>query len=307
MIRLLSPGDPEQRTGGYLYNKHLVSALQSKGVPAQIQALRWPWASGAGPHLSFPEPVLVDGLMWMDLPSISRAVVLVHSFAAWEPGAPEGTLERELEALRRAEALVCTGGPVHRLLTLAGLDSSLALPGVEVRLGPKPNGPVHLLCAATLTARKGHARLLEALSGLEGWTLDLVGSTQREPQTAARIRGLIGALGLEDRVRILGEQADMTPHYHRAHALVHAAHHEAFGMVLAEAVAHGRPVLSTPAGALEVLPVGAALELGDLRVGLAAYLGDAALRERMWVAAQGAELPTWAQAADTVMEVLDGL
>lgn len=312
-VVLLSPGDPEQRTGGYLYNKRLLQAWLELGVQAEILPLSWPLADGDAARVKALGPgvwVLADGLLWESLaPRLSeqRAVVLVHSLRVWEPGQPQAALDEELSALGQAAGLICTGPEVQALLAQGGMNSVLALPGTEGTPGPAPRGVPRLLCAATLTRRKGHARLLRALAELRElpWTLDCVGALDREPETAQAVAELIQELGLEERVRLLGQADEMAAHYHRAHALVHAAHHEAFGMVLSEAVAHGRPVLSTPAGALASLPSSAVLTLDEDLAGLAAYLRDPALREALYQGAQDAQLPSWQDTARTVWRALE--
>lgn len=311
-VVLLSPGDPEQRTGGYLYNKRLVRAWTELGLQAEILPLSWPLALGDAARVAALGPevcVLADGLLWESLRLSRPAAVLVHSFRVWEPGQPQEALEEELAALGRAAGLICTGPEVRGILAAAGLQSALALPGTEGHPGPRPSGTPRLLCAATLTRRKGHARLLRALAELQDlpWTLDCVGSLDREPQTAQAVAELIQALGLEERVRLLGESTQMRAHYHQAHALVHAAHHEAFGMVLSEAVAHGRPVLTTPAGALETLPEQAVLLLDGQLSGLRDYLSDPALREALYEGAQGASLPTWQDTGRAVWRALESM
>lgn len=314
---LLSPGDPEQRTGGYLYNKRLVQAWTELGFEAEILPLSWPLKPGDTARVeALPADVcvLADGLLWESLCSESQgierpAAVLVHSLRAWEPGQPESALGEELAALGRAQALVCTGPKVQALLAQAGLESVMALPGTKGVIGPRPVGAPHLLCAATVTARKGHLRLLQVLATLQDlpWTLDCVGSLTREPETAQAVALAVDSLGLSERVRLLGESTEMTPHYHRAHALVHAAHHEAFGMVLSEALAHGRPVLSTPAGALAYLPSSAVLTLDEDLGGLAAYLRDPAVREALYQGAQAAELPSWQDTARTIWRAFEAM
>lgn len=313
-VVLLSPGDPEQRTGGYLFNKRLVQAWRDMGLQAEILPLSWPlMETDAARVRALPADVclLADGLLWESLRSQSQGIqrpasVLVHSLRAWEPGQPHAALQEEQAVLARAQALICTGPEVQAILAQAGLESVLALPGTQGTPGPAPTGAPHLLCAATVTERKGHLRLLNALAKLKElpWTLSCVGSLSREPQTAKALLQAVDTLGLTNRVRLLGESSDMTPHYHRAHAVVHAAHHEAFGMVLSEAVAHGRPVLSTPAGALQFLPVGAVLALDEQLSGLGAYLRDPALREALHHGAQGADLPTWPDTARIIWRAL---
>src|SRR5690606_21351233 len=115
-------------------------------------------------------------------------------------------------------------------------------------------GPgVALLCVASLTPRKGHLVLLEALHRLIDldWRLTCVGSAERDPACAQAIVAALDRFDLGERVTLVGEraEADLGPIYDRAVLFVLASYHEGYGMVLAEALARGLPVVSTKAGA----------------------------------------------------------
>ena len=171
-----------------------------------------------------------------------------------------------------------------------------------------PGAPLALLCVATLTPRKGHALLVEALAALRDrpWTLHCAGSTTRDPATEAVVRRLVDTLGLQDRVRLHGEldEAALDRLYRQSDAAVLATSFEGYGMALAEAMAHGLPVVSTAVGAIpDLVPAGAGLlvppdDLAALRQALATLLDDPALRARLAAGARaaGRMLPTWADA-----------
>jgi glycosyltransferase involved in cell wall biosynthesis len=174
-----------------------------------------------------------------------------------------------------------------------------------VRLGWRA---LELLCVATVTPRKGHAVLMEALGRLRqrNWRLTCVGSLQRCPATVAALRRQISALRLDASVRLLGEvdAATLASCYQRADVFVLPSYHEGYGMALAEAVAHALPVVSTQAGAIaETLPAGAGVLVppGDsaaLAAALERLLEEPGLRQRLaqGAAAARAALPDWAQA-----------
>ena len=80
-------------------------------------------------------------------------------------------------------------------------------------------------------------------------------------------------------------------------------------MVLTEAISRGIPVLSTPAGALEVLPQGAISEIpaGQPEVWsrkLDSLLGEPQTLREMSAVAAAAVLPSWQDAATEFESVL---
>jgi glycosyltransferase involved in cell wall biosynthesis len=188
---------------------------------------------------------------------------------------------------------------------LDGAPGQGAAPAIVVPRAPGAH--LALLCVATLTPRKGHALLVEALAALRHrpWTLHCAGSTMRDPATTAAVRRLIGARGLEDRVLLHGEldEAALDRLYRQCDAAVLATSLEGYGMALAEAMAHGLPVVSTTAGAIpDLVPPSAGLlvppaDMHALRQALATLLDDAALRSRLAAGALAAAraLPTWPQ------------
>jgi glycosyltransferase involved in cell wall biosynthesis len=178
---------------------------------------------------------------------------------------------------------------------------------------------VRLLCVATVTPRKGHALLLQALAGLKplNWQLHCVGSLTRDPATRAAVRALARDSGLADRIIWHGEvdAAALQAQYAAADLLVLASLHEGYGMVVAEALAAGLPVLATDAGALaQTLPPAAGWRVpaGDvpaLQAALQTLVSDSALRARLAAGARAAGrlLPDWATQAARFAAVLDSV
>lgn len=175
-----------------------------------------------------------------------------------------------------------------------------ALPGGM----PTPR-PLRLLCVASLTPRKGHDLLLRALAGLEehAWHLDCIGSHDLDPAWAKALLGWREEWGLGERVTFLGPlpAEDLGQHYAAADLFVLPSRFEGYGMVCAEALAHGLPILSTRAGALEdTVPAEAGLlvppeDAQALAGALRRLFEDPALRHRLarGARAAGLRLPTW--------------
>jgi glycosyltransferase involved in cell wall biosynthesis len=333
-LDLIQPGDPSTLTGGYLYNRRLLEVLAARGwattvhrldssfptpTPAALEQARQVLAAIPAQRL-----VLVDGLALGGMPDLLERhaqrlhlVGLIHHPLALETGLPAATaaaLQRaEYRALAAVRGVIVTSGATARALADYAVPAErigIVEPGTDRAPAARGSGggPLELLCVATVTPRKGHAVLIEALGGLRrhGWRLTCVGSLQRCPATVAALRRQISALRLDASVRLLGEvdAASLSSCYQRADLFVLPSYHEGYGMALAEAVAHALPVVSTQAGAIaETLPAGAGVlvppgDSGALAAALDRLLEEPELRRRLaqGAAAARAALPDWAQA-----------
>ncbi|MDQ2802329.1 MAG: glycosyltransferase, partial [Pseudomonadota bacterium] len=94
-----------------------------------------------------------------------------------------------------------------------------------------------------LVERKGHHLVIEALASLPGCKLIVVGEGPERP----RLTQLIARLGLDGRVRLLGERphAELPGLYGAADVLVLASSREGWANVLLEAMACGTPVVAS--------------------------------------------------------------
>jgi len=341
----LIPGDWNTPTGGYTYDRRIVLALREAGWAVEVRRL-----DGAWPHPSATELdavsacigsladdtlVVADGLAFGVLAEVVaphaarlRWVALVHHPLHLETGssdaAREQLLQSETGALRYARLVLVTSQ--HTAVDVAAMGVpperiAVVEPGtdaVAMRSAASPRaGPLRLLCVATLTARKGHSLLLQALAGLMhlDWELHSVGSATRDPVTAAGLHALAAPLG--ERVFWHGEVDAPALHaqYAATDVFVLASLHEGYGMVITEALAHGLPMVASDAGALaQTLPAQAGLqvpagEVAPLQAALSRVLSDAALRERLGAGARAAaaQLPSWAVQADRFATALEAV
>jgi len=93
--------------------------------------------------------------------------------------------------------------------------------------------------------RKGLDIALRALRGADGVLLLVVGGS---PEMVAGAEERARALGVADRVRFVGRQADPVPFLHAGDVFVLPSAYEANALVVLEALACGLPVLSTRVG-----------------------------------------------------------
>jgi glycosyltransferase involved in cell wall biosynthesis len=309
----LSPGDPARRTGGFLYNARIIDGLRDSGEPVVVHRVDgdWPLPPDAPSLPALPEGAVVvaDGLLLTAMaPQLAarpdlRVAALVHS-PLWREGGRDALRQREARVLQDCWRVIATSQQTaDELACDIGRPVDVVVPGTDP-MRPSEPGPGHrLLCPAHLIERKGHRTLLEACAGLPDvpWTLELAGSRLVDPTLAARVAADAAALG--GRVRLLGslDAEAMAAAFVRADLVVLASHYEAFGMVLTEAIAHGVPVLTSPAGAVALLGDAArVVPAGDVP-GWSEALGDWLLHEgvraRARAAAHGAaaRLPRWPQ------------
>jgi glycosyltransferase involved in cell wall biosynthesis len=115
-----------------------------------------------------------------------------------------------------------------------------------------PEGAAVVLLPGRLTSWKGQRVLIEAVARLARRDVCcvLVGSDQGRRRYAAGLIRQAEALGIADRLRLAGECDDMPAALMLADVVVHASTQpEAFGRVVIEAQAMGRPVIAADLGA----------------------------------------------------------
>lgn len=336
-LAFLIPGDLDTRTGGYGYNRRLIHELREMGWVVDVRRLgdSFPHPNSADRQhavdqlTALPDGalVLIDGLAYGALPQEVEQehrrvqfMPLVHLMLAHETGltaeAAAMLEESERRALAYARMVIATGRTTVRALTACGVpDARILL--IEPGTDPAPlatgsgSSCCRVLCVASVTPRKGYETLVRALADVRDldWVLTCVGSLDRAPDTARRVRQVVAEAGLASRITFRGElgEEEVAACYHAADLFVLPTFHESYGMVFAEAIARGLPVISTPTGAVRDL-VGddagiliPAADVGQLAEALRRFMSDPALRARLVEGARARRhlLPSWRDVAQT--------
>jgi glycosyltransferase involved in cell wall biosynthesis len=340
------PGDLATPTGGYAYDRRMITELGDLGWRIDLLDLGdgFPWpdeATRAGARtrlLAMPagRSIVVDGLALGVLPETASQLAgrnpllaLVHHPLALE----WGLSVKQADALRASEraALAAVQGVVVTSAATARLVASdygvpaeritVARPGSDpTRLSQgSHDGVVQLLSVGAVVPRKGFDVLIAALATLTDlpWRLTIAGDRTRDRNAAAQLDADIAHHALGDRIDVLGAVSPprLAALYAEADVFVLASHFEGYGMAFAEAVAHGMPIIGTDAGAIpDTVPAGAGLlvDPGDspaLAQALRRVIGDADLRRRLASAARAAAplLPTWQRSAEIFARALETL
>jgi glycosyltransferase involved in cell wall biosynthesis len=338
------PGDIDQPTGGYAYDRRVLGLLPTLGIKAHRLMLPG----------SFPEPsaadiaeaerllkaapdyatLLVDGLAYGALPAAMlrrlrrRIIALVHHPLYLEAGLSEARKKAlqasEKAALAVAQHVIVTSRSTARIVAkemgVAADHISVAEPGTDP--APRASGtgmPMQLLAVGAISPRKGYDVLIVALGPRThiDWRLTIAGPIDRDPAAAAALKVQIADAGLSERVLLKGAVMPGTLDvlYENADVFVMPSLFEGYGMVLAEAMARGLAIVCTTGGAAaETVPDKAAIKVAP---GDAAALGAAIetvmtnrkvrsqMREASWRA--GRLLPTWHETTRRIAAVIMGL
>jgi glycosyltransferase involved in cell wall biosynthesis len=340
------PGDLATTTGGFVYDRRIITELKQLGWPVTPLNLGEGYPCPSPTTLAIAQarlesvpdndPIIIDGLAFGVLPDLAsklrkrhKFIALVHLPLALEYGlSPQQTAllhESERAALESAARVLVTSNTTARhLVAHYGVVPELivvAPPGVDrmpIARGSN-NGVVQLLSIGAVVPGKGFDVLVRALATLSElpWRLWIVGDRTRDVRTAAALDGTIARFGLAERIKMFGSvgQHCLEQFFDGADLFVLASRYESYGMAYTEAIAHGLPVIGTTAGAIpETIPAGAGLLVPpDDQDALASALRCLIERpeERLKIAAGArkaiCQLPNWGDAARAFAQTLDRL
>jgi glycosyltransferase involved in cell wall biosynthesis len=329
------PGDLAMPTGGYRYDRRIIQELRQLGWQVDVADIGggFPFPSSEQRAAALAilsavpagRPVILDGLAFGALPEAGTLrchmplIALVHQPLATDPGLntkqADAFRRSERAALAAAERVVVTSEATARILISDyGVPPhciSVVRPGndlVPPALGSE-DSIVRLLSIGSVLPVKGYDLLIPAVATLKEmpWRLTIAGDRTRDPVAAALLDADIEAYGLGNKVTVLGAVSPerVRELYLASDVFVLASRFEGYGMALAEAIAHGLPVVSTRAGAIpETVPPGTGLLVHpDDAAALAEALRRLVTRptERQQLAtnarAAAAQLPTWQDSA----------
>ena len=289
-------------------------------------------ASGADPlhdHREY-DVIVVDALArivvsaHLDGWRADRPVVaLIHELQSVAGPGKDTQQERSYEQpLLRADALITVSGYGAGILRSRGVPaerirvvhpgSDAHEPGVETSTTRDASGP-RVLCVAQWIPRKGILELARAWGMIrsEGAVLEFIGETDADPDYSARVRETIGD---DASVVISGPVGDdeVRSAYGRADVFALPSRYEGYGVVYAEALRFGLPIVACDVGPVpELVGTEAALlvpprDPASLAEALERVIGDPTLRARMSGAARrrAAGLPRRRDTVEGFHEVL---
>ena len=281
-------GSLDTRSGGYLYDRQLVSYLRRQGDRVTIFSMPWRTYAHHLLHnlqhrwLEAWEQAHLDVLIQDELnhPSLFHLnrrfasqtsipiLALVHHLRSDEAHA-RGVMPIyrwvERSYLQSVHGWICNSRSTLasvQALTGQHLPAVVAHPGRQAQpptishdiilARSHASGPLRLLFVGNIIPRKGLHILLQALSHLPATAahLTIVGDDQVDPSYSRRLRQQMHPLGLVDRIQWLGAVSDerLRMLYAEHQVLVVPSQHEGFGIVYLEAMAYGVLPIGTESG-----------------------------------------------------------
>jgi glycosyltransferase involved in cell wall biosynthesis len=334
-LAFITVGNTVRKAGGHRYNARLLAGLRARGLEIREIVAS---AEGVGDQRTAsrslgewfaPEEfdaISVDALARVACaPHLDRwrettpVVAMVHELPSVAAGS-EGRDSTSEAPLLRAERLVCVSGHGASVLRERGVPPErihVAPPGLDPPAQTSSgaeDSPLRVLCVAQWIPRKDVLGLVRAwrslhVSGRDA-VLELVGETDADPGYASRVREAVsGADGIVVRGPV-GEE-ELRRAYSGASMFALPSLYEGYGMVYAEAMSHGLPVIAANTGPVPELVGEAGLlvrptdETGLARA-LRRLLTDAALRRRLSKTAleRARALPSWDETVDGFLAAL---
>ncbi|MCB9891369.1 MAG: glycosyltransferase [Planctomycetes bacterium] len=264
-IELVAPRAVNPLTGGHLYNSRVCECAAPRIVLRHVEV------EEIGAWLDErTSPCLLDSLYFesADPSRIAKGppvIWLAHYLPHRAPNAPaelEATMRTTLAAAR---GIVTTSQATANLVLETNPRASVrvCIPGVDASPSRRTtDNPVpRLLTVANFEARKGHLAVLECLAELRSlpWTWDVVGDLNADREVSEHFLERLHSLDFESRVRVLGRLDPTTTREKMfdADLFILLSSYEPYGMVFAESIASGTPVIAWRCGgATEIVDSG---------------------------------------------------
>ncbi|GIV92912.1 glycosyltransferase [Chloroflexus sp.] len=334
-IAFLTVGDPQRRTGGYLYHREVFRCWQARNQPVEEIVLGPADVAGqieardrAGQLVEAGryDVIVVDAL--------ARAVVapwLTH----WQRLCPVVTLVHELptvagasdpreheweQMLLRADALVAVSDDGANTLIARGVEPArihIASGGCDRLLSRMPVGEAReelVIAVAQWIPRKNLAHLVRVWGHVaeHPWRLELIGESDADPVYAGEVWQAIQHCPASVIVRGVLADDELAERYARASLFALPSRFEGYGLVFAEALACGLPAIAGAVGPVPALVgAGGILVPPDdeqaLSTALRTVMSDAHLRQHLSTAArqQASTLPRWQDTAQHLLHAIE--
>jgi glycosyltransferase involved in cell wall biosynthesis len=290
---LLVSGDVARRTGGNLYDLRMVRACRHAGVPLRIVAVGSTAQARSELRRLQPRVIVIDSIAisiaaplvgWVRRELRARIIILMHM----------PTRARGMRALlHAADRVVAVSPDLARTLARAGVRRprlSVIPPGCDgiPRVSHRPRrrsgDALRVLAVANWSPMKGIATLVAAAARVPDIRLDLVGDNGNGAYRDL-VRARIKSQGTRVVVHGALSERALARRYAEADVFALPTEREGYGIVFAEALVHGLPIVAADIASVRAIVSDAGLFVPPRRVRPLAtalrLMTDAWLRRRL--------------------------
>lgn len=265
---------PNWKTGGHKYHSRLYEYALSKGYPVKVfgnsrvedkyfknKIIRIFFGLLNTFRIPKKNVILMTNASFLDyiLPIYINKVLkrhkyffIIHHLVQDEKPASRSRRFLEKAFVRSADHHIAVSEFTKNRLKELGLvkkDINVISPGLDIRpidLNLKPNDMLKLLYVGTIERRKGVLDIIMALKylGQYDFELKIVGLIKEEDYYQ-NILSVLKDSGIENKVKFLGRVSDekLEECYINSNLFVFPSYWEGYGMVIAEAMSYGLPVV----------------------------------------------------------------
>ncbi len=335
-LAFLTVGNPDRRTGGYMYHREVFRRWREWGQPVDEIVLGPADVAGqlaaraqVGRRIdpSRYDVLVIDALAravvapWIDSWRTYRPIVaLIHELPAIA-GANDPREHEWEQALLRADVLVTVSDDGAMALIERGANPTrihIASGGCDRLRNYIPTNQSRetlVIAVGQWIPRKNVAHLVRAWSQIAStaWRLELIGETDADPAYTTEVWQAIRHCPTPVIVHGVLPDDELAEYYARASIFALPSRFEGYGLVFAEALACGLPVIAGAVG-----PVPALVGNGGILVppddeqalvnALRTVIADPFLRQHLSEAAQqrAASLPRWDETAQRLLTAIEG-
>ena len=264
------PGNINQKTGGYIYEKNILTYSKNKNLPIKFISLsdNYPYPSSADLNElskiinkeNSKTTLIFDGLVFegilklIDKLSKYKIIALIHHplYLEFKGKKSLSFLKSAKEIYKKTNHFIVTSSETKKLLfktfKIKPSIISIVEPGIDkLRIFKKKTSLIkQFLTCGSLIERKKYDYLIKEIKNINNIIINIVGDTSRENDYTKKLIDYINQNNLSTKVILHGQisQFKLDKLYSQCDFYISTSKYEGFGMALANASISKLPIIS---------------------------------------------------------------
>ncbi len=261
------PGNINQKTGGYIYEKNILQYSKKNNVPIKFIELSNNFPNPKKIDLNnfinktkFSKIIIIDGLVLEGLhKSIEilknlKTIALIHHplYLEYKDTKSIKFLKRAKKIYKHINYFIVTSTQTKKLLVenfnIKSSIITIVEPGIDKLKKYKKikNKKIQLLTCGSIIERKNYDYLINEVQNIDNIELHIIGDTLRETAYSKKIIEYVKVNKLREKIILHGSvtQSKLEKIYSNSDFYVSSSKYEGFGMSLANAVIYNLPIIS---------------------------------------------------------------